>query len=244
MSDEIHMESAWRHRDMTATEQWHGPQPDEELMAAEEGESESVRRAGEYYWLLEALLVYLFANSNARQWQGVAVRASYIIRRCAIWMLRDEVSQRELEQLKREVDRWDSFGTDDFLNLCDDDDFREALAKILEFLYPPKKRRLFMGTKRVYLVARGFCPGLVKVDGKELTYEDLAAIFEGEPLTTTKARNRARSRWSARVQEVLRKPVEAAGGKVRVQFSKSPLARERMAQSAKGNRNRRRSVEP
>lgn len=223
---------------MTALEQWHGRQPDEELMAAEEGEAESFGRGAEWYWLLEALLVYLFANNNARQWQGVAVRAAFVIRRCALWMLAEERTTRELDRLKGEVDHWDSFGTDDFLRLCDDEDFSEALGKILAFLYPPKSQRLFMGTKRVYLVARGFCPGLVKVDGKELTYEKMAMIFEGEALATRKDRNRARSRWSARVQEVLRKPIEATGGTVRVQFSKSAAARGKMAESARGNRNR------
>ena len=223
---------------MTAVEQWHGPQPDEALMAAEEGELGDVRRAAEWYWLLEVLLVYLFANNNGRVWQGVAVRASYIIRRCAIWMLKDDVTTRELEALKREVKHWDGFGTEDFLKMCDDDDFRGALEKILLFLYPPNKQRLFMGTKKVYLVARAFCPGLVRVNDKELTYEDLARIFEGQELATTESKNRARSRWSARAQEVLRKPIEAAGGTVRVQFSKSASARAKMAKSAKGNRNR------
>ena len=60
---------------------------DEAMMAAEEGEAETARRAAEWYWLLEVLLVYLFANNNARQWQGVAVRAAFVIRRCALWLL-------------------------------------------------------------------------------------------------------------------------------------------------------------
>lgn len=239
MSDEVHMESAWRHRDMTAGAQWHGPQPDEAMMAAEEGEAVVYRTPGEWYWLLEALLVYLFANNNARQWQGVAVRAAFVIRRCAIWMLKDERTTAELDRLKSEVTCWDTFGINDFLVLCSDEDFREALARVLEFFYPARNNRLFLGTKRVYLVARGFCPGLVKVDGKELTYEQMAAIFEGDALATPQARNRARSRWSARVQEVLRKPIEASGGTARLQFSKSATAREKMAGSARGNLNRR-----
>jgi hypothetical protein len=243
MSDEAHMESAWRHRDRTALEQWHGAQPDEALMAAEDGDLEADFADADYYWLLEALCVYLFANNNARAWQGVAVRALFVIRRCAIWLLADESTTAELKRLNSQVVEWDMFGVEDFMRLCEDDNYREALAKILKFLYPPRKNRLYRGTMRVYLVALAYLPHLVRVDGEKLTYEQLAMIFEGVPLESRVARSRARSRWSARVQEVLRKPIEQAGGTVRLQFGKSAVARAKMQQSAKGNQNRRGGVE-
>ncbi len=66
----------------------------------------------------------------------------------------------------------------------------------------------------------------------------MARVFEGEELLTEKSRNRARSRWSARAQEVLRKPLEAAGVAGGVSFSKSATARGLMSRSAQGNRNR------
>jgi len=164
-----------------------------------------------------------------------------VIRRCAIWLLADEQTTAELDRLKGAVDSWDALGVEELLKLCDEEDFREAMAKILAFFYPPKRHRLYMGTRRVYLIARGFLPELVKVDGQEMTFERMAEILEGEVLRTKKDRGRARSRWSARVQTVLRKPIEAAGGTARVQFSKSGTARGKMARSAKGNGNRRKS---
>lgn len=236
MSDAAHIESAWRHRDKTALAQWHGLQPDEAMMAAEEAGQAASERP-DFNWLLEALFVYLFADDSAKKWECVAVRAAYVIRRCAIWMLVHEASSSELERLKARVDVRDAFGTDEFLALCAEDDFRDALASILEFLYPPAKNRLEHGTRRVYLVARAFMPHLVRIDGSPLTLEHLAVIFDGcEP--TGKDAGNARSRWSARVKQFLRRTIDANGGTAHVAASKSVTARARMADSAKGNTNR------
>lgn len=240
MSDEIHIQAAFRHVDQAAMHQWHSSRADEEMMEREERGQEAVRWANSSAWLLEALMVYLFADWTPERWQSVALRAYYVMRKCSIWLLAGQKSEPEIEGLKRHVKTCDSFGLDEFLKLCQHDDYREPLARMIAFLYPGTGRhRLFRGTQRTYLLARAYQPALVTLAGKELTYEDLARIFEKDPLHTQKARNRARSRWSARAKEVLRRPLESGGASAAIQFGKSSSAREKMRASAQGNQNRR-----
>lgn len=276
MSDEIHMESAWRHRDMTAIEQWHGQQPDIDLMMKEENDQRSwedwmggkladycersgLRSAHSYspdealmeaegmqngppdrVVIMEVLFIYLFGSGNLSVWENVAARAHAMMKLWAPHLLVGR-NQKEMEWIMKAVDfrSIEPLGTNTKLwRLWTDGD--GVMKKLLGFIFPGVGSRwLFRGTQRAYILARAWQPWLVTVEGRELSYEDLAEVFEGQELTTTKARNRARSRWSARVQEVLRKPIEAAGGTVRLQFSKSAGARGRMAESAKGNGNRR-----
>lgn len=253
MSDEIHMESAWRHRDMTAVEQWHGPQPDEALMAAEDltgGLGLPARVA-----MMDRLMVYLFADEDPSRWEYVALRAHALMVHCAPHLLVCR-GTRELNGLLRARGGQRCEGLADSTRLARTErNGADTLARLLEFMFPGTGSRwLFRGAQRAYILARAWQPWLVSRDGKELSYEDLAEVFEGEVLSWPEGqkvpawlilkRNRARSRWSARVQEVLRKPIEAAGGKVRVQFSKSAGARGKMAASAKGNRNRRANWPP
>jgi len=237
LSDEIHMEAAFRHIDKAALHQWHAQAADEALM--EEEEREEPGWATSSAWLLEALMVYLFADWTPERWESVALRAAAVMRRCSIWLLAGQKSEAELTELRRRVTQWDRFGEDGFLKLCDEEDYREPLGRMIAFLYPGTGRqRLFKGAQRTYLLARAYQPALVAVAGRELTYEDLARIFEGDALATRKARNRARSRWSARTKE-LRHTIEGGGARGGLQFSKSSAARAKMAESARGNKNRR-----
>ncbi len=238
MSDEIHMEAAWRHRDRAAVEQWHGLAPDEALMAAEDfsaGGGLPARAA-----LLDGVLVYLFAGREIGCWQNVALRAHALMVHLTPWLLTGRGGQ-ELPGLREAAGVNHAESLVASTEVCrGDEQGRETLGRLLAFLFPAEGRRwLKRGTQRAYLLARAYQPALVTDMGKELTFEDLARIFEGDALATRKDRDRARSRWSARAQEVLRKPIEAAGGTVRVQFSKSAGAREKMSRSAQGNRNRR-----
>jgi len=237
MSDEMHMESAWRHRDMTAIEQWHGPQPDEALMEAEDlsgGVGFPARVE-----MMDRLNVYLFADGRLGEWEFVAARGYDLMVNFAPSLLvgRGRQEMARLLWVRREQ-RGEALG--EFMEfLRGIPGGAVILARLLGFIFPGTGSRwLFRGTQRAYIMARAWQPWLVTQEGRELSYEDLAEVFEGQELTTPKARNRARSRWSARVQEVLRKPIEAAGGTVRLQFSKSAGAREQMAASARGNQNR------
>ena len=227
------MQAALRHAEHTALLPWQATAPDESLMAKEDGISPHSMRA----LLVEALFTYLFADSGGRQWEKVAVRVLVLMREFLPGLLvgRD---MAEVAALKRAVMDSERYHFTEFVELARYEGWRHALEGVLGYLFPARRGWLFKGTRRTYLLARAFQPWLVKVDGKELTYEEMAEIFEGAAMHGHKARARARSRWSARVQALLRKPIEQSGGVVRLQFGKSSTAREAMTRSAQGNHNR------
>ena len=107
-----------------------------------------------------------------------------------------------------------------------------------------QKEWLKEGCRRLYLVARAYQPDLVRVGGKLAGYEEFAEVFGEfnghEP--TRKDRDRARSRWSARAQNVLRIPIQQAGARVPALFGKSSSVRGKYQQAARGNQNRRKNA--
>lgn len=248
MSDEAHIQAAFRHADSSVILPWCGQSPDEEVMEREDLESagEPVRRA----WMLEVLMAFLFADKHPEVWENVGLRALAIYRHC----LPAELARRDTKEedaLKRYAQLSRGFRLAELVELSKDEDWREMMAGIMGYMFPPRKRWLYKGTQRAYLLARAYQPGLVtirkqvvapdheeKVKETDMSYEDMARIFERDPLTTERAQNRARSRWSARAQQLIRLPIEQAGGVARMPFGKSASAREAMAASAKGNRNR------
>lgn len=235
MSDEIHMESAFRHRDVTLRAQWHGVAPDEAMIAAEEWSGEEL--GTDRQKIMEALRVYLFADGTPEVWQNAAARGYAVMEHCTPWLLRCGRDRRDRRALPADAGERGRYGLRQFQRLCGDVAFQEVLGKLLGYIFPPGKGWLLKGTRRAYLLAMQYQPWLVMKEGKDLTYEDLAAIFEpGLGLTTKRQRNAARSRWSARFQELVRKPIERAGGTAQVH--KSATARAKMAASAMGNQNR------
>ena len=237
MSDEAHMESAYRHRDLTRREPWHGMAPDEELMAREEGPCEMDRRAD----VQEALFCYLFAG-GAERWEAVALRALSVLRR----MVPALMSGRKVPQVVLDAvvgyyapggagfRRFDLRGLEELV----DGDFL-VVEKLMEFFFPDGGDWLREGCRRLYLVARAYQPDLVKIGEKEASYEELARIFGELDGTHPDEGARARSRWSARAQMVLTRPIERAGGKVGSLFGKSSAVREKYRAAAEGNGNRR-----
>ena len=250
MSDEIHMESAWRHRDQTAREVWHGKSPDEAMMEAEEWEGDDAEPVDEAR-LMERLMVYLFSGEELARWENVALRAWAVLVSFAPHVVARR-SREELGSLQagQGVNREDCLRG--LLGIYGvNAPGREAMVKLLLFIFPGEGRRwLLRGTQRAYLLARAYQPGLVSEwyedprspdaerRWKEVTFERLAEIFDGQPLLTDTERDRARSRWSARADVVLRRPIESAGGCSGVHFSKSATSREKMRASARGNKNR------
>jgi hypothetical protein len=110
----------------------------------------------------------------------------------------------------------------------------------------------------LYLIARNYQPGLVtRWDGRELSYERLAAVFGEIPLAPAGesavgwlppgwgrerwaiARDRARSRWSARAQQLIVRPIERAHGSAPAMFGKGAAVKRKYQQAAMGNQNRR-----
>jgi hypothetical protein len=212
---------------------WQGLAPDRDLEQREEGEQGSYRRA----WIQEDLLVYLFADGNVERWEDVALRAVAVMRRFTPGLLPGRKFV-ELDGMRERSGLQAKFTMEDFDKLTDCDERGVLLEVLLGYLFPTGSRWLKRGTRRVYLLARTFQPLLLRRHGRELSYERLEEIFEGRRLKTEEERNRARSRWSARAQKLIRKPVEANGGRIALQFGKSATARAKCAESAKGNTNR------
>ena len=214
---------------------WQGLAPDEDAAMREDGEETAeFRRA----WIQEDLLVYLFADGNVGRWEDVALRAVAVMRRFTPGLL---VGRKfyELDGMRERSGLQAAFPLEKFAELTECEERERLLAGLLGYLFPPGTRWLKRGTRRVYLLARTFQPMLLRRHGRELSYERLEEIFEGVRLTTEKDRDRARSRWSARVQNLIRRPVEENGGRIALQFGKSATVREKYAQAAKGNGNRR-----
>jgi hypothetical protein len=243
MSDEARIEAAFRHADPSARLQWHAAAPDEEVMAREEAR-EDVEGGGppRRAWLQELLLVFLFADRDPRRWPNVALRGLAILRH----ILPDVLVGRDLgevEELQRGARVRGGYGLEEFQELAGEEDFRTMLEVMVKYFFPDGREWLKNGCRRVYLIARQYQPHLVTVKGRVLSYEDFADIFSEGDMECEEARDRARSRWSARAQNVIRHPIEAAGGRGALLFGKSATARARCAESARGNSNRRRRAE-
>ena len=242
MSDEIHIEAAFRHVDKAALTQWHSAAPDQECMEAEEWDPSEEPPDRVKLW--EAMMVYLFADAVLSTWENVAWRAFSVMRHCTPGLLFGR-SESEVGGIWQAARRWEAnlqrgrYPLNVFKDLSEEEEYRKWLIRLMDYIYPNEgKRWLYKGTQRAYMLARQYQPGLVRQDGRELAYQDFARIFEGDPLETEKARDRARSRWSARAKAVLRTPLETQGTKVHLQFGKSERARAAMSQSAAGNQNR------
>lgn len=219
------------------TRPWGGVRPDEALEMKEEQEAAGDDTVMERAWIQEDLLVYLFADGYAERWQDVALRVLAVMRRYCAGML---MGRRfgELDGLRQRSGLQAAFplGKFDEMTACDE---REVLLTVLlSYLFPPGKLWLMRGTMRVYLLARTFQPLLLRSHGTDPGYERLEEIFQGRRLTTQKERDRARSRWSARAQKLIRQPVEENGGRIALQYGKSATARANYAAAARGNGNR------
>lgn len=213
---------------------WHGLAPDMELELREEGEHVEFHRA----WVMEDLLVYLFADGNVDRWEDVALRVLAVMRAFTPGILHG----RKFHEVDGMIERSGlhaAFPMEKFAELTACEERGVLLKKLLGYLYPAGNRWLKRGTRRVYLLARTFQPMLLRRHGKEIGYERLEEIFEGVKLVSEVDRARARSRWSARAQKLIRQPVEANGGRIHMQFGKSATTREKYKAAAKGNGNRR-----
>ncbi len=244
MNDETHLQAAMKHHEEAAFLPWQALAPDEEMMRKEDGEGKGgTRRA----WLAEELMVYLFGDKEPERWENVAMRALAVFWHCLPGLLvgRD---MSELDRVKRVAVIRRGFNLEEFVRLSADEDWRETLKGIMNFLFPPRRGWMKKGTQRAYVMARAYQPVLLMrekmVNGKrvrvEMTHEGMEETFEG-PLETEKDRGRARAKWSALTQVVLRHPVEAAGGVAHVRFGKSASARAAMAESARRTCNRRKN---
>lgn len=243
------------HLDPTAVQQWGvSSRPDEEVMVREECRLANSRMpnsrmsnevGGEgWAWLLEELLVFLFADGKPEEAHLPALRA---------WAVMRGVLPVMLQAAGRPALAWDgvkvgllsrSFAVGDFREMVEEDEgWERALRAMMEYLYPASGEGwMWEGTKRLYLVARKFNAPLVSVPGKlsrdrmevrdaELNFTRMAEIFGEE------CGGEERARWSARMKRVVRDPIEQAGGVSAA--GKRASTCQKYAEAAKGNRNRR-----
>lgn len=238
MSDEAHIEAAHRHRDLTAPSPWQCLQPDEAAMAAEEGVSSRDVLPD----LQESFLCYCFADTAAEEWRTVATRAHALMAMCFPHLFNGR-SQHEIRDIRAGA-RWVAgFPLADMVREMMP--HRDLFSKVLLYYFPEHREWLRHGCQNLFLIARSYQQGLVtKWDGKEMTFERLAEVFEeipqemaGEARET--AMKRARSRWSARAQTLIVKPIERVGGSAGSVLGKSETMRQRCSQAQRGNQNRR-----
>ncbi len=224
-----------RYVDGAGARPWGGEPSDVVLERMEEsgGGETGMRRA----WIQEDLMVYLFADGNVSRWEDVALRALAVMRAFTPRLL---IGRRfhEVEGLRERCGLKAVFPMEDFDRLTACEEREGLLTGLLGYLFPNGRNWLKKGTMRVYVLARTFQPVLLRKHGRELSYERLEELFEGRKLKDETARNRARSRWSARVQKLIRQPVEANGGRIALQFGKSATVRAKYAAAARGNGNR------
>lgn len=255
MSDEAHMEAASRRGDPTVVRQWHSLPPDECMMAKEEGAHLGDQRA----IMQELLFVYLFVDGMPAVWQNVALRALAVLRHFTPGLLRGRAFD-EVAAIQAQADPRRGFVFADLVGLVEADS-EQYLLRMLRYFFPDGKDWLKEGCMRVYLIARNYQPWLVTVGTEALSFEELSWVFgeidfnprevrvrmhklrkvEGQDIPKTIEENemdRARSRWSARAQNLIRKPIEKAGGRIHLQFGKSAETRGKYADAARGNQNR------
>jgi hypothetical protein len=223
------MEAAFRRMDPTRRSLWHALAPDEALMLAEDGPGECGRRAE----IQEALLAFLFAD-GAGDWRKVAVRAVRVLK---------DYAPSVAQGLAVAAEAFQGFGLRELRELVDDD--REIAAKLLGWFFQERgPSALRDGCQRVYLIAKAFQGQLLTEEAGEMGFEEMARAF-GE-LTGNgggKQGARSRSRWSARAEKMIRKPMEAGTGcacGVDL-FGKMSATREKYREAAVGNKNRRKT---
>ena len=269
MAEEVHMdaEAAIRHADKAALLPWCPLDPCAALIAQEEGDAEG--EMDPHANVFDQLLAFLFADEHPECWPNVAMRALAIMRHCVPSLLTGR-DLSEAADLRARANVQQCFRLTEFVEACESAAFRGLLSTTLRYLFPDDRGWLAEGCRRTYLVARAYRPEylavwravphqvkfahrdeqgkVVRVERKrretpeecEANYHDLARIF-GEPAETKEDRKKARARWSARAQRVLRRTIEAAGGTMHLQFGKSASTRRKCAEKARGNQNRKKA---
>lgn len=244
------------HLDPAARQQWGAGdalRPDEAVMALEDEELDAGQEG--MTWLLETILVFLLADFQPERPGLVAARGAFLFRKVLPGML-GRAGTRPVEELVGVMESGVGGMTCSFAlgevweRIEGSPRLRERVRLMMGHLYPGSGPGwLMQGTRRVYVMARCFNPGLVSRretglrglsrDGRrvlpevEMSWEEMARAFGEGNLKA------ARARWSALAKRVVVVPIEASGQVVQLQFGRSAATREKYREGARGNSNRR-----
>jgi hypothetical protein len=244
-------EDLFRHQPQDASP-W--PMPDEILMALEDGEcdDEDFDLFREMAFFQMAFLIYCFADKVPEDWRAVAKRAwAFLI---AAWPA--EFFHRPLAEVSSFTLGTGPVSSYPLASLLEHlEPVRGPFLRIAKEWFPDRTHWLRRGACHLYLLARHFQPDLL--NSRDLPYEMLAGIFEEIPMPPPGApeswcpagisakewgilKDRARSRWSARAQGLLVRPLEDVGSQAPALFGmKTSRVRDLYAAAAVGNSNRR-----
>lgn len=245
MSTERGIEFAALHADPTAVQPWGVQQrdPAEELMAREAEEEEEISFAG----MFRLVLVYCFSGAEGGGWELPVHRAVSIVRNFFRGDLCGRTAPMVRERHAETVFPLTFF--DDLLR--DEAGAKRYLRQVMAYLMPQRGNGWEREAgKRLFLLAKAWLPLAVSDEAlsrdkvrwvvHELSYEQLAVIFgEIPPNASRRERGRARARWCALKNRLIEMPVQKAGGRIHLHFSKSESTRAKCAEAQRGNRNRR-----
>jgi len=254
--DEFHLEYAAAHRPSDApTLQSEILTPYDFAVLAEEGEDFASARADAQ----EIFLSYCFADARPEEWRLVACRAHAAI--STMWpSLIARRTHHELLAIRAGMIPRPGFPLAELIGRIEDLEMVETMETVIAYYFPDGPRWLENGTQHLYLLARVYQGGLVTRWKDELTFEALAGVFGELPLAPegsarswappgwtaedwTRARDRARSRWSARFAGLITRKIEAGGSKRPAMLGKSASVAKKYAQAARGNQNRRQNAD-
>lgn len=255
--EELNLDLVARHRGLdTAASPWNIPDPRECAMIAEEGMSEDEERTE----ALDLFLSYCFADAEPAEWRLVACRAHAAI--ATLWPHTIAMrSQHEILDARTGARAVHGFPLGDLVRRFEVMEVLGEFDQVIAFFFPDSRAWLLTGTQHLYLVARLYAPGLVTRWKGDLTFEQMAGVFGEIPLPPEgedreawippgwdreawhTARDRARSRWSARAQNLITRKIESVGASRPQMFGKGATVAGKYRQAALGNSNRRGNAE-
>jgi hypothetical protein len=252
MSDKQIEMAQWIRGDVSLPLPWQAPNGLEFLYAQEEqGEIEDRRSDAQ-----EMVLCYCFADTRPEDWRTVAARAHALMR--TLWpAMIARRSHHELLEVREHERPLRSFPLGEFARRLAEEEMVETMGTVMEYYFPDGRQWLRDGTRNLYLVARLYQPGLVTPWKADLTYEEMAGVFEELPARPLgeghewipkgwtaneweRAAARARARWSARANGLITRKLAEIGARKPAMYGKGPKASAAYRAAAMGNANRKR----
>jgi hypothetical protein len=104
-----------------------------------------------------------------------------------------------------------------------------TMRKLMAFIFDDgKPENPEFAMRRLYAIAKAFYPDLIE----GISLEALGKVFEEDNT------EKGRQRWSARIRNIINKPIAEAGGVAHAKFQKSETTCRKYSEAQKGNQNR------